>query len=108
MGISPHQENEGAYEQGGPHKDASPMVNPKKESPPEAPHMEGSSRRRDKTISWPRSMRYLYRVRAHSHNKPFLAQEIADLPKMSREGPLETCWATLTPRSKVWADGADT
>ncbi|RWW17313.1 hypothetical protein GW17_00018767 [Ensete ventricosum] len=32
---------------------------------------------------------------------------MADLPKVSRDGPLEARWATMTPWSKVWADGAD-
>ncbi|RWW70344.1 hypothetical protein BHE74_00021975 [Ensete ventricosum] len=49
----------------------------------------------------------LCRVRVHSQNEPYLAQEIADLPKTSREGLLEARWATLTPRSKVWADRAN-
>ncbi|RWW51377.1 hypothetical protein BHE74_00042281 [Ensete ventricosum] len=31
---------------------------------------------------------------------------MADLPK-ARDGPLEARWATMTPWSKVWADGAD-
>ncbi|RWW88078.1 hypothetical protein BHE74_00003060 [Ensete ventricosum] len=40
-----------------PHKDAPPTVTPKKANPTlppsEAPHGEGSSRRRDKAIYWP-------------------------------------------------------
>ncbi|RZS13296.1 hypothetical protein BHM03_00044863 [Ensete ventricosum] len=66
------------------------MTAPRKETPAltvrekeAAPHGEGSSRRRDKAMSWPRSMRDLCMVRAHSRDEPFLAQEIVDLPELS-------------------------
>ncbi|RRT82475.1 hypothetical protein B296_00000984 [Ensete ventricosum] len=58
-------------------------------------------------VSQPRSMRDLYRFRARYQNEPFLAREMEDLQKMSRDGPLEARWAMLTLKSKVWADGAD-
>ncbi|RWW06401.1 hypothetical protein GW17_00030271 [Ensete ventricosum] len=45
---------------------------------------------------------------ARSRDEPFLAQEMADLPESSGEGPLEARWATLTPKSQVWADRAKT
>ncbi|RWV90463.1 hypothetical protein GW17_00047328 [Ensete ventricosum] len=90
-----------------PRKDALPAAAPKMATPTEAPRWEGSSRWRDKAVSRPRSIRDLYRVRARSQNEPFLAQEMADLPKMSGDGPLEARWATLTLRSRVWADGVD-
>ncbi|RWW69627.1 hypothetical protein BHE74_00022769 [Ensete ventricosum] len=90
-----------------PRKDALPAAAPKMATPTEAPRWEGSSRWRDKAVSRPWSIRDLYRVRARSQNEPFLAQEMADLPKMSGDGPLEARWATLTLRSRVWADGVD-
>ncbi|RWV82763.1 hypothetical protein GW17_00055707, partial [Ensete ventricosum] len=90
-----------------PRKDGPLVIAPRKATPQEAPREEENSKWRDKAVSRPWSTRDLYGVRAHSQSKPFLAQEIADLPKMFGEGPLEACWATLTPKSKVWADEAD-
>ncbi|RWW09002.1 hypothetical protein BHE74_00008301 [Ensete ventricosum] len=52
-------------------------------------------------------MRDLYKVRAYSQNEPFLAREMVDLLEVFGEGSLEARWATLTTRSKVWADGAE-
>ncbi|RRT47781.1 hypothetical protein B296_00031606 [Ensete ventricosum] len=52
-------------------------------------------------------MRDLYKVRAYSQNEPFLAREMVDLLEVFEEGSLEARWATLTTRSKVWADGAE-
>ncbi|RRT38118.1 hypothetical protein B296_00056478 [Ensete ventricosum] len=54
-----------------------------------------------------RSMRDLYCVWAQSWDKSFLTQEMADLPELSGEGSLEAWWASLTPKSQVWANGAD-
>ncbi|RWW59285.1 hypothetical protein BHE74_00033790 [Ensete ventricosum] len=47
----------------------------------EVPRGEGSSRQKYNVNLRARSMRDLCRVRAHSLNEPFLAQEIARLPK---------------------------
>ncbi|RWW67070.1 hypothetical protein BHE74_00025511 [Ensete ventricosum] len=98
----PHQENEGACEQGGTSQRCLSGDRSQEGDSPRGPHGEGSNRWRDKAVSQPRSMRDLCRVRAHSQNEPFLTQEIADLPEVSGEGPLEVRWAMLTPRSKVW------
>ncbi|RRT84165.1 hypothetical protein B296_00004036 [Ensete ventricosum] len=61
-----------------PRKDARHVAAPKKVAPPEASRWEGSSRQRDKAVSQ---------------------------SKVSGEGQLKARWATLTPQSKVWADG---
>ncbi|RZS15277.1 hypothetical protein BHM03_00047089 [Ensete ventricosum] len=103
----PRQENEGACEQGGTSQRCLSGDRSQEGDSPRGPHGEGSNRWRDKAVSRPRSMRDLCRVRAHSQNEPFLTQEIADLPEVSGEGPLEVRWAMLTPRSKVWVDRAD-
>ncbi|RWV81669.1 hypothetical protein GW17_00056891 [Ensete ventricosum] len=49
----------------------------------------------------------LYCVWAQSWDKSFLTQEMADLLELSGEGSLEAWWASLTPKSQVWANGAD-
>ncbi|RWW69348.1 hypothetical protein BHE74_00023062 [Ensete ventricosum] len=84
-----------------------PHLPPRKATPSEALRGEGSSRWRDKIVSWPRSMRDLCRVRARSKDEPFLAQEMIDLPAMFGDDLLEARWAILTRQSKVWAEGAD-
>ncbi|RWW77630.1 hypothetical protein BHE74_00014194 [Ensete ventricosum] len=63
----------------GPRKDAPPAVTPRKATPQGAPRKEGSSRQRDKVVSWPRYMRDLCKVRAQSYNEPFLTWEMTDL-----------------------------
>ncbi|RZS08003.1 hypothetical protein BHM03_00038931 [Ensete ventricosum] len=63
----------------GPRKDAPPAVTPRKATPLGAPRKEGSSRQRDKVVSWPRYMRDLCKVRAQSYNEPFLTWEMTDL-----------------------------
>ncbi|RWW05687.1 hypothetical protein GW17_00031025 [Ensete ventricosum] len=52
-------------------------------------------------------MRDLCRVKAKVPDEPYMAQEIVELPKVVDDSPLKARWATLTPRSKVWADGGD-
>ncbi|RRT38768.1 hypothetical protein B296_00049024 [Ensete ventricosum] len=63
----------------GRRKDAPPAVTPRKATPQGAPRKEGSSRQRDKVVSWPRYMRDLCKVRAQSYNEPFLTWEMTDL-----------------------------
>ncbi|RWV77161.1 hypothetical protein BHE74_00001927 [Ensete ventricosum] len=80
-----------------PHKEAPIITIPKMVPPREAPCIKGSSRRRDMAVSRPWSMCDLCRVRARLWDKPFLSQEMANLPKLLGEGSLEAQWATLTP-----------
>ncbi|RWW83913.1 hypothetical protein BHE74_00007558 [Ensete ventricosum] len=48
-------------------------------------------------------MRDLCRVKAKVPDEPYMAQEIVELPKVVDDSPLKARWASLTPRSKVWA-----
>ncbi|RWW59531.1 hypothetical protein BHE74_00033516 [Ensete ventricosum] len=69
----------------------------------EVPREEGSSRQKDKATSRSRSMTDVCRVWAHSQNEFFLAQEIANLPKLFGESSLKARWATLTlPKQCVY------
>ncbi|RZR74915.1 hypothetical protein BHM03_00046141 [Ensete ventricosum] len=83
-------------------KDTPLVITPKKAAPSEASHGEGSNCHRDKAMSRPRSMRDLCKVKAHSKDEPFLAQEMANLPIMFSDGPPEAHWAMLT--RERWTD----
>ncbi|RWW20566.1 hypothetical protein GW17_00015324 [Ensete ventricosum] len=74
---------------------------------PKVLRWEGSNRKKEKWVARPRSMRDLCRVKARVPNEPYMAQEIAKLPESDEDGPLKAKWASLTPRHKVWVDGAD-
>ncbi|RRT54460.1 hypothetical protein B296_00042633 [Ensete ventricosum] len=68
---------------------------------------EGSSRKKDKGVARPRSIRDLCRVKAWVPDEPYMAREIVELLELVGDSPLKVRWASLTPRHKVWADGAD-
>ncbi|RZS16230.1 hypothetical protein BHM03_00048191 [Ensete ventricosum] len=62
---------------------------------------------KDKGVARPRSIRDLCRVKAWVPDEPYMAREIVELPELVGDSPLKVRWASLAPRHKVWADGAD-
>ncbi|RZS03152.1 hypothetical protein BHM03_00033303 [Ensete ventricosum] len=88
-------------------KEVSPTLAPKSRPTPEIPRGEGSSRKKEKWVARPRSMGDLCRVKAWVPNEPDMAREIANLLEPVEDNLLKVWWALLSPRHKVWADGAD-
>ncbi|RRT59120.1 hypothetical protein B296_00030011 [Ensete ventricosum] len=52
-------------------------------------------------------MRDLCRAKAQVPNESYIAREIVELPELVRDSSLKVRLASLSPRHKVWTDGAD-
>ncbi|RWW46784.1 hypothetical protein BHE74_00047266 [Ensete ventricosum] len=80
--------------------DDSPMPTPKPKLAPEVLWGEGSSRKKDKGVARPRSMRDFCQVKAWVLDKPYMALEIAGLPKLVEEKFVSVAQATRKKAKK--------